>query len=111
MNPQLPEIAKNVRFPTSLNNGFQEDEKERILKVENENRARKKKNSPNSKAPINFSDVCDEMPPTKNAFLNPKGDLSVHSCFVAILHLANEKSLRFSKEGGDFRIFKEVAVD
>ena len=38
----------------------------------------------------------------------PKGkNLSVHSCFVTVLHLANEKGLKFLKYGEDFLIHRE----
>jgi len=55
---------------------------------------------------ISFSDVCDRIPTIFG--ITKQANVSVHSCFVTLLHLANEKGLRLVKEGEDFSIFKEV---
>jgi len=56
---------------------------------------------------LTFTEVCKEIP----SLLGDKSNsISVHSCFVTILHLANEKELRFKKEPLDFKIFKETSV-
>ena len=53
-------------------------------------------------------DVCEDL--TNNILPQKQKGVSVHSCFVTMLHLANEKGLRFSKDEENFLIFKENAV-
>jgi len=56
---------------------------------------------------VMFSEVCAEIPSVVGGAA--KG-ISIHSNFVTVLHLANEKGLRFVKEGEDFKIYKEVTA-
>lgn len=68
-----------------------------------QNKSSSKRN--NEKA-ASFSNVCKSLPKIIN---DVKEKASIHSCFVTILHLANEKTLRFVKidDENDFRIFRE----
>ncbi len=59
----------------------------------------------NEDEPLAFSEVCSDIP---GLVAGQAKNISIHSCFVTILHLANEKGLRFAPDGEDFRIFKEV---
>jgi hypothetical protein len=55
---------------------------------------------------IKFSSLCGKVRDIANI---RRKKTSVQSCFVTMLHLANEKNLRFaSLEGEDFCVYKEV---
>jgi len=82
--------------------------------VEESKKSKKKVIKTNSKSPspkpeetITFSSVCEDIINFKGP--HPYKNISIHSCFVTVLHLANEKNLRFANDGEDFRIFREVA--
>ena len=56
---------------------------------------------------IRFTEIYENLPDLMGL---PKGkNLSVHSCFVTVLHLANEKGLKFLKYGEDFLIQSELS--
>jgi len=38
---------------------------------------------------------------------NKTKQLTVHSCFVTVLHLANEKGLKFLKNDEDFLLYQD----
>lgn len=68
---------------------------------------KKKKKERDADEPLTFTDVCKDLPNFIDDQRKAGMGISVHSCFVTILHLANEKDLRFKKEFNDFRIYKE----
>jgi len=71
--------------------------------AENNNNSQRRKSVDNKT--MRFTDICENV--TDIMGLGKPKSLSIHSCFVTVLHLANEKGLRFCKEGEDFLIYKE----
>mgnify|MGYP002621643837 CR=1 FL=1 len=69
--------------------------------IQNKNNSKK-----NALKTPSFGDLVHELPYIMG---EAKEKASIHSCFVTILHLANEKNLRFLKVDSedDFRIFRE----
>lgn len=57
---------------------------------------------------ICFSDVYDKLPELIG--MQNRNRVSLQTCFVTILHLANEKTLRFERteEEGDFFISRDL---
>jgi len=55
---------------------------------------------------IKFTEVCEDL--TGGVLHVKQKGISVHSCFLTMLHLANEKNLKFAKDDEDFLIYKET---
>jgi len=69
--------------------------------------SKKKNKNKNSTQTLSFTNVVADLPNFVSK--QRKSPISVHSCFVTILHLANEKNLAFLGENNqDFGIYRET---
>lgn len=69
-------------------------------------KVRNAKHNVQEKEIVSFTDVCESVPSLIGG--SKQKNVTIHSCFVTMLHLANEKGLRFVKEGEDFFLYKET---
>jgi len=100
---RLPEIpASDQNFDDTDG----EDNEEEIAKAKKKPQKKKKKDIETEG--MTFADICKQLPSFVGDQQNK--NISVHSCFVTILHLANEKGLRFKKDPNGFNIFKETTA-
>ena len=78
----------------------------REIKPKKKSSKKGKRDKEHDDGELTFTDICKQLPEMVDDPQN-RG-VSVHSCFVTILHLANEKGLRFKKGVQDFKISQEV---
>ena len=61
---------------------------------------------------IDFSKVSEHCHITnvRETGISKKFESTISTCFISILHLANDKNLLLEKEGNDFKIFKHISA-